>query len=218
MQKQSRGFITIALLAVLGVVAISAGVILTAGSGNSTDGTSANGESETPTAVSAVEQANDVAALTADRTADIESALADSPAAAPAADMTEQMDTVTEPVAAEEPVVADPIPVSQPEVVVAGTLTDYDPAKLSDNATNVLFFHAEWCSSCKGLERDLAARADEIPADVNILQLDFDSETALKQQYGVVRQHTLVVVDGNGTEVKKLTGLTNTLDQVVSQL
>lgn len=99
-----------------------------------------------------------------------------------------------------------------------GTFTDYSPAALSADSTNVLFFHADWCPTCRGLENNLNANLSDIPANVNILKLDYDTETELKKKYGVIRQHTLIVVDADGNEIKKLTGLTNTLDQVVSQL
>lgn len=121
-------------------------------------------------------------------------------------------------------------PSSEPTVVeeqeqpvtttTSGTYTDYDPALLA-NATEgsvVLFFHASWCPSCRALDKSINENFSELPADVTILQLDFDTETELKKKYGVVRQHTLVQVDANGDEIKKITGLTNTLDQVLSKL
>jgi thiol-disulfide isomerase/thioredoxin len=102
----------------------------------------------------------------------------------------------------------------------AGSFTDYDPALLANAESGdvVLFFHASWCPSCRALENDLNENLSEIPGDVTILQVDYDSATELKRQYGVVRQHTLVRVDADGNEIGKLTGLTNTLDQVLAQL
>ena len=109
---------------------------------------------------------------------------------------------------------------SSPAGVTAGTFSDYSPDKLAlaQNGTVVLFFHANWCPSCRGLENDINANLSQIPAGTHILKLDYDTETELKKKYGVVRQHTLVVVNADGSEVKKITGLTNTLSQVVSQL
>ncbi len=102
----------------------------------------------------------------------------------------------------------------------AGTFQPYsaDKLALADDGTVVLFFHANWCPSCRGLENDINASLSDIPADTHILKLDYDTQTELKRKYGVVRQHTLVVVDASGNEVKKITGLTNTLEQVVNQL
>lgn len=111
-------------------------------------------------------------------------------------------------------------PADVPATVAAGTFEPYsaDKLALAQNGTVVLFFHAEWCPSCRGLENDINAQLSQIPANTHILKLDYDTETELKRKYGVVRQHTLVVVDANGNEIKKLTGLTNTLAQVTSQL
>lgn len=112
---------------------------------------------------------------------------------------------------------AEPAPAP---AAVTGTFQTYsaDKLALAENGNVVLFFHADWCPSCRGLENNLNANLSGIPANTHILKLDFDSETELKKKYGVVRQHTLVMVDADGNEIKKLTGLTNTLDQVVSQL
>ena len=109
---------------------------------------------------------------------------------------------------------------ANPAPSTAGTFEAYSPDKLAlaNDGTVVLFFHANWCPSCRGLENDINAKLGQIPANTHILKLDYDTETELKKQYGVIRQHTLVVVDADGTELKKLTGLTNTLDQVVNQL
>jgi thiol-disulfide isomerase/thioredoxin len=119
-------------------------------------------------------------------------------------------DTMNEPEAAPAPVSA----------ASAGTFETYsaDKLALAADGTVVLFFHAAWCPSCRGLENDLNASLSDIPANTHILKLDYDTETELKKKYGVVRQHTLIVVDASGNEVKKLTGLTNTLEQVVNQI
>lgn len=117
---------------------------------------------------------------------------------------------------------ADPAVTSQiePTPTAAGTFSDYsaDKLALAQNGTVVLFFHANWCPSCRSLENDINANLGSIPADTHILKLDYDTQTELKKKYGVVRQHTLVVVNADGSEVKKITGLTNTLGQVANQL
>lgn len=110
--------------------------------------------------------------------------------------------------------------VSDPLPTVAGTYQPYSSEKLAlaENGRVLLFFHADWCPSCRALESDIEANLSDIPADVHILHVDYDTATELKQQYGIVRQHTLVHVDASGNEVKTLTGLTNTLEQVVAQI
>ena len=107
-----------------------------------------------------------------------------------------------------------------PAPLTAGTFEAYSPEKLAlaNDGTVILFFHADWCPSCRSLEDDINEKLGRIPENTHILKLDYDTETELKKQYSVIRQHTLVVVDADGAELKKLTGLTNTLDQVVNQL
>lgn len=102
----------------------------------------------------------------------------------------------------------------------AGTFTTYDESLLAnaEDGSVILFFHASWCPSCRALERDINSDLSAIPDGVTILQIDYDEATALKKKYGVTRQHTLVQVDADGNEIKKLTGLTNTLNQVVNQI
>lgn len=101
-----------------------------------------------------------------------------------------------------------------------GEYTEYDPALLAnaEEGDVILFFHAGWCPSCRGLEKDIEKNLGDIPSGVTIMKLNYDSETELKKKYGVVRQHTLVRVDSEGNMIETLTGLTNTLDQVVAQL
>lgn len=82
---------------------------------------------------------------------------------------------------------------------------DYDKEKLAEageDTSIVLFFKAEWCSSCSALDRDIKQNGDQIPEDVLIMTVDFDTATDLKKKYNVRQQHTLVQVDSQGEEVK----------------
>lgn len=65
----------------------------------------------------------------------------------------------------------------------------------------ILFFHAPWCPQCRQL--DASIKSGEIPADVTIFKVDYDSNQNLRQQYGVTIQTTLVLLDENGNEAKK---------------
>lgn len=102
----------------------------------------------------------------------------------------------------------------------SGVYTDYDPALLANaNSGEVLlFFHATWCPTCRGLDKNINANIEDLPSDVTILQVNYDTATELKKKHGVVRQHTLVRVDAEGNTIETLTGLTNTLDQVLAQI
>lgn len=77
----------------------------------------------------------------------------------------------------------------------------YSLDKLSDEKINILQFHADWCPSCRNLEKNILD--SDIPANLNILKLDYDTETSLKEKYSVTMQHTSVQVDSNWEMVKK---------------
>lgn len=100
-----------------------------------------------------------------------------------------------------------------------GEFTDYNPALLSraDTGDVVLFFHASWCPTCRALESNINSNLDDIPSDLSILKLDFDTEKELKDKYGVVVQHTLVQVDSDGNQIAKWIG-GNTLSFLVDKV
>lgn len=105
------------------------------------------------------------------------------------------------------------------KMMKSGMYEAYAPEKLAmaESGDVLLFFHASWCPSCRGLNADIESNRDAIPSDVTILKVDYDTETALKQKYGVTTQHTIVQVRADGTMVKKWSG-TPTLAGVVSQI
>jgi|GEM_PF-993318 len=236
--NNQTGLSTVHIIAILAALAVLFGVISTM---SSSDDSSAAATAETTSGAQEIAQniAENKAETAVDAIAQnqeqLQELVEDLPPT-PASDTTEEVmekdesGVVTQeptltPVVAPEPEptpapapVATSEPTPEPVVAASGTFTDYDPSLLVAGETNVLFFHATWCPSCRGLENDLNANLSAIPAGVNILKLDYDTETELKQEYGVIRQHTLVVVDGNGVEIKKLNGLTNTLEQVINQL
>lgn len=63
--------------------------------------------------------------------------------------------------------------------------------------TRLLFFHAPWCPQCRALERSIQDKG--VPSGVTIFKIDYDSNQALRQKYGVTIQTTVVKVDGEGS-------------------
>lgn len=98
----------------------------------------------------------------------------------------------------------------------AGSYQAYAPEKLAMAAEGkvVLFFRASWCPSCRTLDADIRAHLEGIPAGVTILDVDYDTATALKQKYGVTYQHTLVQVDAQGNQLAKWSGSASLADIV----
>ncbi len=78
----------------------------------------------------------------------------------------------------------------------------------------VLFFAASWCPSCRGADADIKANLKKIPKDVVIYKTDYDTETVLKQKYGVTHQHTFVYVNAKAEALKKWSG--GGLDEILS--
>ncbi|MEK7544537.1 MAG: thioredoxin family protein [Patescibacteria group bacterium] len=67
-----------------------------------------------------------------------------------------------------------------------------------------IFFHANWCSTCTQLTAAINRDLANFPKGTVILEADFDTETKLKQNYGIVMQATIVVIDETGKVVQKL--------------
>lgn len=84
------------------------------------------------------------------------------------------------------------------------TLADYnaDTSKYAES-TKVHFFHASWCPICQGIEKEINADMSKIPSGVTLIKTDFDSETKLRQKYGVTVQYTFVQIDNSGNQIAK---------------
>lgn len=105
-------------------------------------------------------------------------------------------------------------------VAKAGSYEAYSPEKItlaSAQGNVVLNFSAPWCPTCRALDRDINANLNNIPSNLTILKVDYDSATALKKKYGVTSQHTMVQVDKDGTLIKKWGG-SPTLAAFVAQV
>ena len=81
-----------------------------------------------------------------------------------------------------------------------------DKLALADKGDVVLFFRASWCPTCRAVDADIRANLGSIPDGVTILDVNYDTETALKQKYGVTYQHTFVQVDASGNQIAKWSG------------
>lgn len=100
-----------------------------------------------------------------------------------------------------------------------GSYEAYSPEKLSlaKNGKVVLFFKADWCPTCRALDANIKENITLIPEGVTILEVNYDTSTALKQKYGVTSQHTLVQVAADGSRIAKWEG-TPTLAGILAHL
>lgn len=97
-----------------------------------------------------------------------------------------------------------------------GTYSEYSSKTILGDNT-VLFFHAGWCPTCSVLDNDINQSLNDIPADVNLVKVDFDTENDLRSRYGVNVQHTLIRLDADGNELTRVLG-SNTLEDALSAL
>lgn len=65
----------------------------------------------------------------------------------------------------------------------------------------VLFFHANWCPSCKATDAEILSKS--VPNGITILKVNFDDSNDLKQKYGVLAQTTFVQIDKDWNEISK---------------
>ena len=104
--------------------------------------------------------------------------------------------------------VTDPSAGGAGAMMEKGSYETYAPEKLAEANSGdvVLFFRASWCPTCKAVDADIRSRISLIPDGLTILDVDYDTSSALKQKYGVTYQHTFVQVQADGTLIKKWSG------------
>lgn len=97
---------------------------------------------------------------------------------------------------------------------------DYTPelvaSALKDGQQVSLFFAAAWCPSCRSLDKTIQADLGSINSDTLIVRVDYDNSAELKKKYGVVTQHTTVVLNTDGSEKSKKIGA-KTVAEVVGK-
>lgn len=99
-----------------------------------------------------------------------------------------------------------------------GVFKDYQEGLVaSTDGVTLLFFHAPWCPQCRMIESDINSQG--VPIGVSILKVDYDSNQALRQKYGVTLQTTFVKVDKSGDEIQKYVAYNEpTFDSVKANL
>jgi thiol-disulfide isomerase/thioredoxin len=97
-------------------------------------------------------------------------------------------------------------------MMAKGSYAAYSTDMLGKTENTVVFFHANWCPSCRAANSGISSGV--VPENLTILKADYDSETELKKKYGVTTQHTFVLVDAQGEMIKKWVGGTSVEDIV----
>jgi len=101
----------------------------------------------------------------------------------------------------------DSMEVAVPAVKGLSNYLDYSEktmkAELEAGQKVVLFFHAKWCPFCVKADKEFNKSPNEIPEGVTVLKLNYDTEKAMKEKYGVNYQHTFVQLNKEQNEVTK---------------
>lgn len=69
----------------------------------------------------------------------------------------------------------------------------------------VLKFYADWCQPCKSVSAIMEKVKDKITIPVE--EIDIDANNDIAKKYGIRGVPTLVMVDDEGTEVKRHVGM-----------
>ena len=81
-----------------------------------------------------------------------------------------------------------------------------DYLKQYANKDKLLFFHAAWCPTCKAAETEITKNIGELPQDLVIVKVDYDTQKELVNKYKITYQHTFVLVDSQGEQIKQWSG------------
>jgi thiol-disulfide isomerase/thioredoxin len=90
----------------------------------------------------------------------------------------------------------------------------FSPGVLEKTAQTrrVLFFYANWCPTCRPVDKNLTDQMAQLPEDVTVIRVNYNdtqtdqAEKDLAKKYGITYQHTFVQIDEQGSEVAKWNG------------
>jgi len=66
----------------------------------------------------------------------------------------------------------------------------------------ILYFTAVWCGPCKAL----APRMEKLRGQINYRKVDIDQNSDLSMKYGIRSVPSLVLVNQNGEEIRRMVG------------
>lgn len=73
----------------------------------------------------------------------------------------------------------------------------------------VIKFQAAWCGPCKFLTQTMSSMDIKIPVEY----VDIDKDVSVATEYGIRSIPTLILVDENGNQLRRLTGAASS-DQI----
>jgi thiol-disulfide isomerase/thioredoxin len=76
----------------------------------------------------------------------------------------------------------------------------------------ILFFHASWCPLCRSTEERILDELENLKGGAVIFKINYDTEIALKKEYGITYQDALVPIKASGQVLKTLSGYKESSD------
>lgn len=95
---------------------------------------------------------------------------------------------------------------SEAATLATGHYEEYGPERyktLLGSEKFILFFHADWCPTCRALEKEIKENLDKLNSRT-VLEVNYDTEKELKKEYGITVQSTVVFINQDGTVFEKL--------------
>ena len=89
-----------------------------------------------------------------------------------------------------------------PKAVLVQYSAETDLKALSAKGKTVVFFFATWCPNCVLTLTELSQKWSEVDPAITLVIADYDTETALKAEYGVTYQDTFVLLDAEAKAAK----------------
>lgn len=108
----------------------------------------------------------------------------------------------------------------EPVVSQQGRYIDFNQADFDNtDQKRWLFFYASWCPKCRALDQDINSNLANIPSDVVIYKVNFDTANSLKRTYGVTVQTTVIAVNDEDEQTGKIVGGSNaSLQDLIDEL
>lgn len=117
--------------------------------------------------------------------------------------------------------ISGPVKITTPQTNQEVSPTDTETAYIdftdSDFENNkskrrVLFFYANWCTTCRPVNAEFLKNPNQLPDDVIVYRVNYrdsdtdEAEKELAEKYKITYQHTFVQVNQQGNVIKKWNG------------
>lgn len=80
------------------------------------------------------------------------------------------------------------------------------------DSNRVLFFYANWCPTCRPVDKEISENESRIPDGYVIIRVNYNDtdtdkeEEALANKYEITYQHTFIEIDKNGEVIQSWNG------------